>query len=286
MYKNNYHHTEETRAQMSLSHKGVLLSATHRARIAESLKGKSNPRCYNQTSFKRGHITSLEIRQKISRANVGRIQSKEEKRRRTLKLIGRPVSEETRQKLSQIFSGRVVTEETRRKISKIGLALWQDPKHRAKQLMGLETTHKKFQQNPKYQMKVSDATKNLWQDPEYIIKQVRARGVKPNKAERILENVLIENHMDFKYNGDGRLGIALAGLVPDFVNVNGRKQVIELFGEYWHRLENIKWHQTEIGRVGAYKSIGWDCLVIWENELKKPEMVLSKIVEFSVGGSV
>lgn len=119
--------------------------------------------------------------------------------------------------------------------------------------------------------------KVMWKDPNYVLKQLKARHVHPNKLELILQTII---GPEFKYNGDGRLGIVLAGLVPDFVNIDGRKQVIELFGDYWHNMDGIKWHQTELGRIATYKSVGWDCLIIWEHELKDIETVKAKIKQF------
>lgn len=124
--------------------------------------------------------------------------------------------------------------------------------------------------------------KRLWKDPEYVLNQIRKRGVKPNKSEQSLMLLFEEYLPDFKYNGDGRLGVVLLGLVPDFVNVNGKKQVIEIFGEYFHSKQNkrLKWHQTEVGRIMAYNSLGYDCLIIWSKELRNKETLMGKIASF------
>lgn len=31
--------------------------------------------------------------------------------------------------------------------------------------------------------------------------------------------------------------VGIGGLCPDFVNCNGKKVIIELFGDYWHDLD-------------------------------------------------
>jgi len=130
-----------------------------------------------------------------------------------------------------------------------------------------------------------ERTRKKWKDPEYVLKQLKARGAKPNKPERYLENILNNHFPEYQYNGDGRLGIVLAGLVPDFPNVNGKKQVIEVFGDYFHnpRKRKLKWHQTELGRIMAYNSVGFDCLVIWEHELKEltEGQIIEKVKSFS-----
>ena len=67
-------------------------------------------------------------------------------------------------------------------------------------------------------------------------------------------------------------------MIPDFVYVNGAKEVIELFGNYWHSAKVAdSWKRTELGKIMAYNSIGYKCLVIWESELKDRETVISKI---------
>jgi len=79
---------------------------------------------------------------------------------------------------------------------------------------------------------------------------------------------------DFIYSGDGKIWIA--GKNPDWFNVNGKKQVIEFFGGlgYWHKLED-----EEI-RKSHFAKYGYDCLIIWESELKNPEQVISRIQNF------
>lgn len=46
---------------------------------------------------------------------------------------------------------------------------------------------------------------------------------------------------------------------PDFV-FPAHKKIIEVFGRYWHPPEH------EPLAIEQYKSIGWDCLVVWEDE--------------------
>lgn len=88
----------------------------------------------------------------------------------------------------------------------------------------------------------------------------------------------------FRYNGDFSQKVMLNGLIPDFVNVNGRKVVIEVFGDYFHNPKyfKLKRNRTEVGRIEAFAEVGWDCVVIWESELKEPEKVLEKIARMEV----
>lgn len=104
----------------------------------------------------------------------------------------------------------------------------------------------------------------------------------PNMPERKLDKLLKRNFLgEFDFNGNFDCGVMLGGLVPDFVNVNGKKQVIELFGDYWHgKKEKVPWKSTEFGRKAVYSQLGFELLVIWEHELKSPDGVVERIREF------
>lgn len=102
------------------------------------------------------------------------------------------------------------------------------------------------------------------------IAQMMANGA--NKAPTIPEQRIIEivgKYLpDFKYNGNGQLGVVLGGMIPDFVNTNGKKQVIEVFGDYYHGKLCKNWKNSELGKTMAYNSIGYDCLILWEHDIK------------------
>lgn len=100
-----------------------------------------------------------------------------------------------------------------------------------------------------------------------LIKQL-ARRTKPTRPEQAIIDIVTKHFPQFKYNGNGEAGIVLSGLVPDFVNVNGKKEIIEVFGDYYHTVLATNWRKTELGRKMAYNSVGYDCLVLWEHEIK------------------
>jgi len=90
--------------------------------------------------------------------------------------------------------------------------------------------------------------------------------------------LVIENHkLPYKYVGDGYTWIA--GRCPDFLNVNGRKQVVEVFSRWWHDpLVNpqVKPQHTEADTISHYVKYGFDCVILWENELTE-EIILSRL---------
>lgn len=106
------------------------------------------------------------------------------------------------------------------------------------------------------------------------------KTIAPNKPETYLIKLL--NKLlpkEYKFVGDGKFFIF--GFNPDFVNCNGQKKIIEMFGDYWHNRTDAK--KRDILRLIAYKNYGYKTLIIWEHELKNLEKVTNKIKEFNHG---
>ena len=133
-------------------------------------------------------------------------------------------------------------------------------------------------------------TKKYWQNPEYrkkaLMSMLKSSHVKPNKKETILYNLLKQIlPKEYKINVKGQVMI-LGRKVPDFVNVNGQKKIIEMYGDYWHSNEFIKrknrcYEDTEKGRIKYFRKLGWQTLIIWEHELKNLKKVEKKILKFN-----
>ena len=101
----------------------------------------------------------------------------------------------------------------------------------------------------------------------------RNSGIKPNGIEQSFIELLGSFHLPFKYVGNGE--VWLGNRNPDFINTNGKKQVIELLGTYWHPLFD------GANRIEHYKQYGFDCLAIWEDEFKNPLKLGKKVKVFS-----
>jgi G:T-mismatch repair DNA endonuclease (very short patch repair protein) len=116
--------------------------------------------------------------------------------------------------------------------------------------------------------------KQLWQDPEFVRKKMKANNVRPNKPEKFLTKLFQELYPnEWKYVGDGQF--ILAGKCPDFVNINGQKKIIELYGDYWHKDDNPQ------DRIDLFAKYGYQTLVIWEHELEDVENLKEKLVSFN-----
>lgn len=136
---------------------------------------------------------------------------------------------------------------------------------------------------PGYRENISSKMKSAWKDSKYPwnntqfreeveAKVLKANQVRPNKAEKRLLCILDEKFPShWRYVGDGSFWIE--GKNPDFVNVNGQKQIIELLGNYWHK-------SVDQSRIRLFKKHGFRTLIIWASELKHPQQVVAKIKKF------
>jgi len=105
-------------------------------------------------------------------------------------------------------------------------------------------------------------------------KSFSSAGIKPNKLEMCFNEFLNSSFPnEWRYTGDGAIWIN--GKNPDFISI-GKKLIIEIFGDYWHRGED------PLDRMAIFKSAGYDTLVIWESEFNGNKFaVKQKIEEFN-----
>lgn len=127
-----------------------------------------------------------------------------------------------------------------------------------------------------FKRKVGKATMSRLGDIGFLRKWLQSLAIKPNRLERYLDDILQCNFPgQWKYVGDGQL--IIGGKWPDFVNINGKKQLIELYGDYWHRGENPE------DKIEHYRAFGYETLVIWEGELDNVTSIVNRVKEF-IGG--
>lgn len=136
-----------------------------------------------------------------------------------------------------------------------------------------------------FRVKRSRSTKRVYCSVECYHASWGIKGFrnKPTKPERRLDSIL--NHYflgQWKYTGDGLVRIGKR--YPDFINCNGHKAVIEMFGDYWHGRKDKTWAETELGSIWVYSALGFKCLVIWEHELKDEQAVVSTVRQFMKSG--
>ena len=106
-----------------------------------------------------------------------------------------------------------------------------------------------------------------WQDEGYAREQIKSFKMTPNHAELALEKLI--SPLGFRFVGDGQLMVGRR--CPDFWD--GGTRLVELYGDYWHRGDD------PAARVSYFQERGYNCLVVWESELKGcPEAVIEQIV--------
>lgn len=186
-------------------------------------------------------------------------------------------SDETRAKIRLAKIGQFLTEEHKANISK-ALTGSNNPLYGkchseiAKAKMRLASTG--CHPSEETLAKMSKAHKLHWLESEYVRKQMLSRNIKPNKSELYLAE-LIESACPNEWAFVGDWQLVIAGKCPDFANINGKKQVIELYGDHWHEGENPQ------DRIDLFSQYGWQTLIIWQSELKQPDKVLKRIAKFT-----
>lgn len=261
-------------------------------------------------SFYKGYVPSLETREKISKASKGRIFSEETRKKLSEALKGKTFSSQRKKRISESLKDRKLTAETKQKIRIAMLGretpwlngrklsqetirkrtktlqrnaelrgYWFTPEHKKKISEALKGKSHKRGQSEEHKKKISQALKGRrkYFTEEHIRNILKASQIKPNKLELELDSILNEVlPREYSLNVNGEI-LILDRKVPDFVNINGKKKLIEFFGRHWHK------QIDEIERRKAFKSFGWQTLVIWEEELKNVNNLRKKIKEFNNG---
>jgi hypothetical protein len=124
----------------------------------------------------------------------------------------------------------------------------------------------------------AEKSKELWTDREWRNIQVKkifdASHIRPNFKEKFLDSIIqLVRPSEFQYVGDGK--VIIEGKCPDWINVNGKKQIIEFFGKRWHKPED-----EEIRSI-YFAKYGYETLVVWESEIKDLDILKEKIRSFA-----
>lgn len=117
---------------------------------------------------------------------------------------------------------------------------------------------------------------------EWVLRSKPKSYKQPNSVESKLLSILNSYFPDeWLYTGAGRY-ITIKGMRPDFFNKNDRKEVIEVFGDYYH-LGRIKDSVKQAARkLALYSEFGFHCLILWEHEIKEmtPIEIAVKVDDF------
>jgi len=257
--KTGYKASEETKRKMSEVHKGRdtlagRRTAPFRRKIRETVKKLWNNAKYRKKQSEAHKTPRPDLRRRVTL---------------TCEQCGREFEVVLARKDTATFCSKKCAD-----LSRVGTPAWNKGKSWSEET----------------KRKVSRGVKRLWEDPEYRENQtraiveatMRAVHVRPTEPEQQLIDLVEKYNLPYKYVGDG--SVIINRFCPDFINYNGQKKIIEVFGDYWHNRPNMPYHRTEKGRKAVFSEYGFETLVIWEHELKEPDKILQRILEFD--GSV
>jgi hypothetical protein len=141
---------------------------------------------------------------------------------------------------------------------------------------------------PELREKARQHALSMWADPSSsfykdgywsrVYKALTKTG--PNYAEKIIIEILEKLYPgEYKYTGDFSFWIGMKN--PDFLCFK-KKKIIEHFGVWWHGKEctGIENSIHEKERIKHFSDYGYDCLIIWENELSNIQSIEKKISTF------
>ena len=302
-YALGYVHDEKSRQAISRANMGnrnalgTVQSEEAKQKIREAMLG-------NQYAL--GLVHTEKTRREISEANLGRQLSEGAKQKIREAMLGNQYglgnrgfsghrhTEETKQALREVSLGKRYalgntfkhTEKARQDMckSKLGnqYGLGYEHTEEAKQAIG---ESKLGNQNflgcvhtEETKRLMSESHKELWKDSEYAKWMSEKWCRKPNGPECQLQGVL-DNHFlnEWKYVGDGSFWVE--GKNPDFMNVNGKKCVIEIFGYYWHDPIIFPNRLSEEELIAHYRKCGFECIVFWEFDVYNEEEVVARVKE-------
>lgn len=240
-------HTEETKRKIGNANRGRLIgrkiSAETKRRISEATKG-----------IPRGPMP-LQQRQNLSKSLKG------QKRGPTTAAValkisnalkGREFSAATRMRMSNSHKGKILTQSHKNAIS---LTL-------------------KKSMTPERLAFMGEIVKKRWQDPDYQQKMRKAFWTRPTSIELIFMKILGSLNLGLTYTYTGDLVFWIGGRNPDFARRGHSKKCIELYGDYWHRNDDPQ------ERIDHFAKYGWECLVIWEHELRDEQKVKERVTKF------
>jgi len=154
-----------------------------------------------------------------------------------------------RKKISETLKGHEVSDVTRAKISEsmIAFASTDYGKKRHHEMRLKQWSNEGFREQR------SNRVTADWENVEFRDKQKDARNINPNK----LEQDFARTFPKLEFVGD--FSFIVGSKNPDFI-LPDTNFCVDLFGDYWHELEE------EQKRIRYFKKKGYDLTIIWEHE--------------------
>jgi hypothetical protein len=252
------------------SRTGMTNSPEMRANISKALMGS---KCGLGNKSRTGQKRSPEeVAKQVAAYKAGGYKPTEEHKKKCSEALkGRKKPDGFGKAVAEANKNRVITQETRDKLSKASKGCKRSEefcknlsiRNKGKKL-SKEHVKKLSNYWKEHRDECVERGKKSWQDPEKVkimVSKMRlAKQQRPNNLEASVMEMLHKHFPDeWEYSGNG--GLVLGRCCPDFVRNHGHNQVIEIYGDYWHRGENPQ------DRVDLFDTYGYKTLVIWENEV-------------------
>lgn len=240
------HPTEETRRKLSEAGKGRHHTQEAKRKISEAHKGQGNPNYGKHPSNETLHKMSVS-HSGVKNHNYGKHPSKETLKKMSESHKGQKPSEEQRKQSSERWKGK--------NNPNFGGNFSEE------HILNLSLSHKDKHPSRETRLRMSQSYKH---------KKIKTHHTYP---EHVFEQICKDYNLPYKYTGDGSFWIGRnPSINPDFVDCNGGKVAIEIFGDYWHSpllRYNIAYPQTFKGREKLLKKYGWKLIVFWESDLRR-----------------
>ena len=202
----------------------------------------------NASPFTKEHRRNISLAQKSSivcRVNIKKLNEAK---------IGTHHNNETRHKMSVSHKKRWDEMSEEGRIAQIKPLIGQ--KQSAKQL-----EYARKPKGVKHRQAIREAHLKLWQDPDFAHRRRKELGIRPNKTEQRLTSWFDEQFPgEWKYVGDGTVWIG--GKNPDWININGKKALVEYNGHYSHTPER------DAIKTAIYAQYGFTTIHIYPSDLE------------------
>lgn len=271
-YGHTWHLSEETKAKMSQPK-----SESHKKKIKFALIGRvAGPEpnklgwatrrerypdwTFSEEAIKKISMALLgrsckpmseEAKKYLSEINTDKYPSDESRVKMAIsnlgKTSGRPMLESTKKALLEANVGKHPSESTLKKLSEAATGR----KHSKESIEQMSKSREEWWANASKQ----DLEK-------WFTSWSKGHRSKLNWDEVFL-GIYLESRFpgEWAFNSNYQQGITIGRKVPDFVNVNGKKAVVEMFGHYRHP----DWHEKVW--IEHYAKYGYKCTVVWEEEV-------------------
>ena len=188
-------------------------------------------------------------------------------------LTGRHLSEDHKRRISESTQGRLLgnreaqAESLRRYYAEHPEAV----RSISEKLKGHVVTDESKRRN-------SETNKANWQCGEFVQRLLLVRQVSPNQLEEWVAGILGYYWPGgWVFNGSGPL--VIRGHVPDFRSTLDTTWLIEIFGMYWHDPLCFPGRLGESELVAPYAEVGYNCLVLWEQDLPDEATMVERVCQ-------